>query len=81
MLLHGNNFDEAAAEAARLVARDGMTMIHPFDDPSVIAGQGTIAMEILKSTAGRPLDAIFCCCGGGGMLAGIAAYVKRIRPE
>jgi threonine dehydratase len=56
-------------------------MIHPFDDPLVIAGQGTIGMEILKECVSRPLDAIFVCCGGGGMLAGIAAYVKRVRPE
>jgi threonine dehydratase len=57
-----------------------MAMIHPFDDPYVIAGQGTIGMEILKECVSRPLDAIFVCCGGGGMLAGVAAYVKRVRP-
>ncbi len=79
--LHGNNYDEAAAEARRLVEADGLTMIHPFDDPDVIAGQGTIGMEILKQTVSRELDAIFVCCGGGGMLAGIAAYVKRVRPD
>jgi len=56
-------------------------MIHPFDDPLVIAGQGTIGMEILKECVSKKLDAIFVCCGGGGMLAGIAAYVKRVRPE
>ena len=56
-------------------------MIHPFDDPLVIAGQGTIGAEILKEMVSRPLDAIFVCCGGGGMLAGIAAYVKRVRPN
>lgn len=79
--LFGNNYDEAAAEAKRLQEEDGMTFVHPFDDPYVIAGQGTIGMEILKSMVGRPLDAIFVCCGGGGMLAGIAAYVKRVRPH
>jgi len=79
--LFGNNYDEAAAEAKRLMAEEGMTMIHPFDDPHVIAGQGTIGLEILKSCVSRPLDAIFVCCGGGGMLAGIAAYVKRVRPS
>ena len=79
--LFGNNYDEAAAEAKRLQKEEGMTMIHPFDDPLVIAGQGTIGMEILKECVSRPLDAIFVCCGGGGMLAGIAAYVKRVRPE
>jgi threonine dehydratase len=79
--LFGNNYDEAAVEAKRLMAEEGMTMIHPFDDPLVIAGQGTIGLEILKSCVSRPLDAIFVCCGGGGMLAGIAAYVKRVRPS
>mmetsp|Transcript_24806 Transcript_24806/g.58205 ORF Transcript_24806/g.58205 Transcript_24806/m.58205 type:complete len:603 (-) Transcript_24806:66-1874(-) len=79
--LFGNNYDEAAAEAKRLMAKEGMTMIHPFDDPHVIAGQGTIGLEILKSCVSRPLNAIFVCCGGGGMLAGIAAYVKRVRPS
>lgn len=79
--LFGNNYDEAAGEAKRLMVEEGMTMIHPFDDPHVIAGQGTIGLEILKSCVSRPLDAIFVCCGGGGMLAGIAAYVKRVRPS
>lgn len=79
--LVGQNYDEAAAEAKRLEKEEGMTMIHPFDDPYVIAGQGTIGQEILKACVSRPLDAIFVCCGGGGMLAGIAMYVKRVRPE
>jgi threonine dehydratase len=79
--LFGNNYDEAAAEAKRLENEEGMTMIHPFDDPYVIAGQGTIGLEILKACVSRPLDVIFVCCGGGGMLAGIAAYVKRVRPS
>jgi threonine dehydratase len=79
--LFGNNYDEAAAEAKRLQHEEGMTMIHPFDDPYVIAGQGTIGLEILKSCVSRPLDVIFVCCGGGGMLAGIASYVKRVRPS
>ena len=80
VVLHGSTYDEAAAEAMRLVEVEGRTLIHPFDDPLVIAGQGTIGMEILKQTTGKPLHAIFVCCGGGGMLAGIAAYVKRVRP-
>ncbi|KAJ8609554.1 hypothetical protein CTAYLR_006029 [Chrysophaeum taylorii] len=61
---------DAAAEAARLVREEGLTLIHPFDDPAVIAGQGTIG-----------LDGIFCCVGGGGLLAGVAAYVKQVRPD
>jgi len=79
--LFGNNYDEAAIEAKRLEKLENMSMIHPFDDPLVIAGQGTIGMEILKQNVGSPLDAIFVCCGGGGMLAGIAAYVKQVRPH
>lgn len=79
--LHGENYDEAAAEAKRLQREENMTMIHPFDDKHVIAGQGTIGMEILKDRVSQPLDAIFVCCGGGGMLAGIASYVKRVRPS
>jgi len=78
--LFGNNYDEAAAEATRLQKEEGFSFVHPFNDPYVIAGQGTIGMEILKECVSRPLDAIFVCCGGGGMLAGIAAYVKRVRP-
>eukprot|EP00965_Chrysotila_dentata_P262606 6214620-Pleurochrysis_carterae.AAC.7 len=79
-VLHGDNYDEAQAYAMKCVEEEGRTLIHPFDDPLVIAGQGTIGMEILKQTTGTPLHAIFVCCGGGGMLAGIAAYVKRVRP-
>ena len=81
VVLHGSTFDEAQDESNRLVEVEGRTLVHPFDDPLVIAGQGTIGMEILKQRTGRPLDAIFVCCGGGGMLAGIAAYVKSVRPE
>jgi threonine dehydratase len=79
--LFGNNYDEAATEAKRLQVQESMTFVHPFDDPLTIAGQGTIGVEILKDCVSRPLDAIFVCCGGGGMLAGIAAYVKRVRPN
>lgn len=86
-ILHGENFDEAAAEARRLEKEEGYTMVHPFDDPHVIAGQGTIGMEIVKQITNRlkdgqkPLDSIFACVGGGGLLAGIAAYVKRVAPH
>lgn len=81
IVLHGKSFDEAAAEAKRLVKQEKRTMVFPFDDPYVIAGQGTIGMEILQQTSGEQLDAIFVCCGGGGMLSGIAAWVKQIRPS
>jgi threonine dehydratase len=56
-------------------------LIHPFDDPLVIAGQGTIGMEILRQCSGKQLTAIFCCVGGGGLLAGVLAYVKQVRPD
>jgi threonine dehydratase len=79
--LFGNNYDEAATEAKRLCEEEGLTFVHPFDDPYVIAGQGTIGMEILKACVSKELDVIFVCCGGGGMLAGITAYVKRVRPD
>lgn len=78
-VLFGATFDESYAEARRIEAEAGLTFIHPFDDPDVIAGQGTIGMEILRQH-GRPIDAIFCCVGGGGLIAGVAAYVKRVRP-
>jgi threonine dehydratase len=79
--LFGQNYDESAAEAKRLQEQHGYSMIHPFNDPYVIAGQGTIGVEILKEMVSKPLEYIFVCCGGGGMLAGIAAYVKRVRPH
>ena len=80
VVLHGDAYDDAAAHAQKLVKEKGMTYVHPFDDPDVIAGQGTIAMEILRQESG-PIDAIFVCVGGGGLIAGIASYVKYLRPE
>lgn len=79
-VLHGDSFDEAYEHAMRLVEEKGMTFIHPYDDPDVIAGQGTIGMEILHQHNAR-IDAIFVPVGGGGLIAGIAAYVKFVRPE
>jgi len=81
VILHGENYDDAQAEAMRLVQEKGYTLVHPFDDPYVIAGQGTVAMEILNKMNGKRLDAIFVCCGGGGLLAGVLSYVKRVRPD
>ena len=79
VILHGDTFDEAYAHSLMLERRDELTFVHPYDDPDVIAGQGTIAMEILSQTQ-RPIDAIFVPVGGGGLIAGIASYVKRLRP-
>ncbi|WP_286240474.1 threonine ammonia-lyase, biosynthetic [Neptuniibacter halophilus] len=80
VVLHGDAFDEASAHAQKLVAEKGMTYVHPFDDPDVIAGQGTVAMEILRQESG-PIEAIFVPVGGGGLVAGIAVYSKYLRPE
>jgi threonine dehydratase len=79
VVLHGDSYDEAYAHAARLRRKRGLTFVHPYDDPEVIAGQGTIGMEILNQHAGR-IDAIFVPVGGGGLISGIASYVKRVRP-
>ncbi|MGH0032018.1 MAG: threonine ammonia-lyase, biosynthetic [Myxococcota bacterium] len=80
VVLHGDTYDEAREEAGRRVERSGAVFVHPFDDPDVIAGQGTIAVEMLRQHP-DPIDAIFVPVGGGGLLAGILAYTKFLRPE
>lgn len=80
VLLHGESYDEAYAHAVHLAEIEGLTFIHPYDDPDVIAGQGTIGMEILRQHPG-PIGAVFVAVGGGGLIAGIAAYLKALRPE
>jgi threonine dehydratase len=80
VVLHGNSYDDACAHARQIEAEQGLTFIHPFDDPDVIAGQGTIGMEILRQHQ-KPIHAIFVAIGGGGLIAGVAAYVKRLYPE
>lgn len=80
VVLYGNTYDDAYAHARQLEAEKGLTFIHPFNDPDVIAGQGTIGMEILRQHQ-KPIHAIFVAIGGGGLISGIAAYVKRLRPE
>ncbi|KAI1806338.1 threonine dehydratase I [Daldinia bambusicola] len=81
VVLHGADFDAAKEECARLEKQHGLINIPPFDDPYVIAGQGTIGMELLRQTNIQKLQAIFCCVGGGGLIAGIGVYVKRIAPH
>jgi len=81
VVLHGSDFDSAKEECGRLETLHGLTNIPPFDDPYVIAGQGTIGMELLRQTNIHKLEAIFCCVGGGGLIAGIGVYVKRIAPH
>lgn len=80
VVLHGDTYDDAYAYARQLEAEKGLTFVHPFDDPDVIAGQGTIGMEILRQYQ-QPIHAIFVAIGGGGLISGIAAYIKRLRPE
>ncbi|MCJ2083592.1 threonine ammonia-lyase, biosynthetic [Methylobacterium sp. J-090] len=80
VILFGDAFDEALGHARELEAAEGLTFLHPFDDPEVIAGQGTIGMEILTQHSG-PIEAIFVPIGGGGLAAGIATFVKYLRPE
>ncbi|MCP5180898.1 MAG: threonine ammonia-lyase, biosynthetic [Pseudomonadales bacterium] len=80
IILHGDTYNDAADHARELQAKQGFTYVHPYDDPDVIAGQGTVGKEILDQHNG-PLDAIFVPVGGGGLVAGIAAYVKYLRPD
>jgi threonine dehydratase len=80
-VLHGDSYDDAYTHAMQLVAEQGLTFIHPFDDPDVIAGQGTIGMEILRQHQGGAPYAIFVPVGGGGLIAGIASYVKYVYPQ
>jgi threonine dehydratase len=81
VVLHGDDYDQAFEHAMALTRERQLTFIHPFDDPDVIAGQGTIGMEILRQRAGDDLDAIFVPVGGGGLIAGVAAYVKYLHPK
>jgi threonine dehydratase len=80
VVLHGDSYDEASAHARKLEKQKKLTFVHPYDDPDVIAGQGTVGMEILRQHA-EPIHAIFVPVGGGGLISGIAAYVKAVRPE
>ena len=80
VVLHGDSYSDAYNHAVTLEKKQGLTFVHPFDDPEVIAGQGTIAMEMLRQHQG-PLDAVFVAIGGGGLIAGVANYIKAVRPE
>jgi threonine dehydratase len=80
VVLAGESFKEAFAQAVQIERQQGLTLVHPYDDPDVIAGQGTIGMEILRQHA-EPIDTVFCPVGGGGLIAGVAAYIKRLRPQ
>ncbi|MBW4027859.1 threonine ammonia-lyase [Acidipila rosea] len=79
VVLHGSNYDEACSEALRQGAADGMTFLHPFDDPAVIAGQGTIGLELLEQVP--DLEAVVVPIGGGGLISGVACAIKESRPD
>ena len=80
VVLFGDSYSDAAGHAQQLQQEQGLSFVHPFDDPDVIAGQGTVAMEILRQHQG-PIDAVFVAIGGGGLVSGVAAYIKAVRPE
>ena len=80
VILHGDSFDEAFTKSQELISQYGYTYLHPFDDIEVIAGQGTVAVELLRQVT-KPIDAVFIPVGGGGLAAGMAAYIKYVRPE
>ncbi len=83
VVLHGDSYTDAYNHALSIEKKEGLTFVHPFDDPDVIAGQGTIAMEILRQVqqvSGGKLDAVFVAIGGGGLISGVANYIKAVRP-
>lgn len=80
VVLHGESYSDANTHAQELAAERGLSFVHPFDDPDVIAGQGTIGMEILRQQTG-PIDAVFAAIGGGGLISGIAVYLKQFDPS
>ena len=80
IVLVGDSYSDAYAHALKLEKKQGLTFVHPFDDPEVIAGQGTVAMEMLRQHQG-PLHAVFVAIGGGGLISGVANYIKAVRPE
>jgi threonine dehydratase len=84
VVLYGDSYTDAYDHALAIEKKEGLTFVHPFDDPDVIAGQGTIAMEILRQVqqvSGGKLDAVFVAIGGGGLISGVANYIKAVRPE
>ncbi len=84
VVLHGDSYSDAYQHSVKLEKEQGLTFVHPFDDPYVIAGQGTIAMEMLRqlqSLGSQRLDAVFVAIGGGGLISGVANYIKAVRPE
>jgi len=81
VVLIGDNYDEAYAACQECMEKEGRVLVHPFNDPHVIAGQGTIAQEILSQTTKQNVDVVFCCIGGGGLSTGVGMYLKCVRPS
>eukprot|EP00927_Polykrikos_kofoidii_P081321 TRINITY_DN7857_c0_g3_i1.p1 TRINITY_DN7857_c0_g3~~TRINITY_DN7857_c0_g3_i1.p1 ORF type:complete len:612 (+),score=123.43 TRINITY_DN7857_c0_g3_i1:113-1948(+) len=81
VILVGNNYDECYAATMECVEAEGRVLVHPFNDPLVIAGQGTIGQEILAQTTQENVDTVFCCVGGGGLISGIATFLKSVKPS
>jgi threonine dehydratase len=81
VILVGSNYDEAYAATEACVKEEGRVLVHPFNDPLVIAGQGTIGQEVLAQTTQEEVDAVFCCVGGGGLLAGVGIFLKAVKPN
>ncbi|MBQ0131525.1 MAG: threonine ammonia-lyase, biosynthetic, partial [Comamonas sp.] len=84
VVLQGDSYSDAYKHSIKLQKQEGLTFVHPFDDPDVIAGQGTIAMEMLRQLqklGSQRLDAVFVAIGGGGLISGVANYIKAVRPE
>lgn len=80
VVLHGESYTDSYAHAVEIMNEQCLTFVHPFDDPDVIAGQGTIGVEILRQHSG-PIHAVFCAVGGGGLISGVAAYIKQLKPN
>ena len=80
VVLHGDSYSDAHEHALQLQQQHDLVFVHPFDDPDVIAGQGTVGMEILRQHQ-HPIHAVFVAIGGGGLISGVAAYIKAVRPE
>lgn len=81
VILTGDSYDEAYHATMQCIEKEGRVLVHPFNDPFVIAGQGTIGQEILKQATSENIDAVFCCVGGGGLISGVGLYIKSVRPS
>mmetsp|Transcript_58332 Transcript_58332/g.103659 ORF Transcript_58332/g.103659 Transcript_58332/m.103659 type:complete len:568 (-) Transcript_58332:21-1724(-) len=81
VILTGNTYDETYAATLACIEEEGRVLVHPFNDPLVIAGQGTIGKEILEQTTKEEVDAVFCCVGGGGLLSGVGVFLKTVKPS